>query len=45
MYMYVQKENFISKFYCISIGKKRVLNFMDENICDKMEMKNNFIFF
>lgn len=32
MYMYVQKENFISKFHCISIAKKRVLNFMDENI-------------
>lgn len=45
MYMYVQKENFISKFHCISIAKKRVLNFMDENICDKLEMKNNFKFF
>lgn len=45
MYMYVQNENFISKFHCISIEKKRVLNFMDENICDKLEMKNNFIFF
>lgn len=47
MYMYVQKENFISKFHCISIAKKRVLNFMDENIChsDKLEMKNDFKFF
>lgn len=45
MYMYVQNENFISKFHCISLGKKRVLNFMDENIWDKLEMKNNFIFF
>lgn len=47
MYVHVCAER---KFYIkiplhLNCKEKRVLNFMDENICDKMEMKNNFIFF
>lgn len=46
MYVHVCAER---KFY-IKIPlhlncKKESFGFMDENICDKLEMKNSFIFF